>query len=168
MSLAFDGPTVFDAIRADHQLVEQLRRDRTSPPDCDPPSRRLVALLSAWQREIDADPFPAILLDEATAAARRGARELPPDDGATGSATSPRPGSASHQEAPVLDSPTGPIERVTVDFRKARPQLPDTSAYRAWINSPLTDDPEPNVLAVAVLLAVATVLAFALVAVVAL
>jgi hypothetical protein len=29
-----DGPaTVFDAIRADDQLVEHLRRNRTSPPD---------------------------------------------------------------------------------------------------------------------------------------
>jgi hypothetical protein len=123
MSLAFDGPAVFQAIRADHQLVEQLRRDRTSPPDCDPPSQRLVALLSAWQREIDADPFPTILLDEAMAAARRGAQSpslanknniggATPNPNAACSSLSgpvepPQSASASHL-LPPTDSATGP------------------------------------------------------------
>lgn len=65
MSIAFNGPTV----------IEGLRRDRTAAPEwVERPSQRLAEFLSQWQRQIDADPFPAILLDEAAAAARRGAQ----------------------------------------------------------------------------------------------
>lgn len=163
---------VFEAIGADDALINAISENRALNS-----SDRFVAMLVAWRRAIDTQPLPVVSLDDACAAARRGAEtaaersgvtdphtrpcpaaggvlraqhdppvDVPsPQSGATGPCPG-RPGGVTPPEGdPMLDSATGPIERVRVVLNQpGRDRRVDGhAAYREWINSPLEDD-EPQ------------------------